>query len=167
MNSKVYFSYIKIFLLVVCLSSCGFHLRGMSEAPIWLDHVSVINQKVNRDIAPLLTNMLNNTSIKVDEEPRLANYWIVLEEDSLKQHITSISSSTNARQYQLIYSIRFRLENTRAHQANDTQTITVIRQLTVNSERILGSSDEQSILESEMHQEAVQLLFNRLGSIAP
>ena len=155
-----------IIAISLLISSCGFHLRGMSEVPSWLAHVSIVSQKVNRDIAPLLTDLLISNHIQVDQEPRMANYWIILEEDSLKQNITSISSGTNARQYQLVYSLRFKLENTQNPEASHAQTITVIRQLTVNSQRILGSSDEQNILESEMHLEAIQLLLTRLGTMS-
>ena len=158
---------ISVISLNLLLLGCGFHLRGMSSATSNLGHVSIINQKVHTDVKQLLTELLRGSSVCVDDNPSLSNYWIILEEDALKQNVISISSSTNARQYQLVYTIKFKLENTTKNSKiePDEQIVTVTRQVTLNSQRILGSSDEQNTLESEMRQEAVQLLFARITSI--
>ncbi|MCX7118405.1 MAG: LPS assembly lipoprotein LptE [Gammaproteobacteria bacterium] len=150
-------------LATVCLLGCGFHLRGFVAMPSKLRDVAIVVESVNRDVAPMLEDQLLAYHIHVTDNPSDAHYWIVLEQDMEEQHITSVSSSTTPRQYQMNYQITFKFQEANGKEIIPTTTITTTRQLTINSNRILGSNFEENTLKHEMRKDAVIQIIDRIG----
>lgn len=149
--------------IILLLAGCGFHLRGMIDMPQWLDNVAIISQDANRDLSTQLKNQLQNYKIKVSADPALAKYWLIIQSSSFQRHITSVSSSTTPRQYQLIFTVAFMLQDLQGKEITHSSQIVVTRQITVNSDRILGSDDEESITKDEMIRDAVTQILSRLS----
>lgn len=164
--SKIRYLFL-VSLFTLCFTGCGFHLRGMIDAPTWLNNVSIIIQEGHRDLLPLLKNQLNTYHILVNDSPSLATYWLIIESDTIQQNVTSISSSTNSRQYQLIYKVRFKLQSPNGVDILPSRIVSVTRQITTNNNRILGSNEEEAITKKEMRQEAVIQILNRLSRSSP
>ncbi|HVT63448.1 MAG TPA: LPS assembly lipoprotein LptE [Legionellaceae bacterium] len=161
-------SQILLWIGICCsLLGCGFHLRGMIDKPLWLKDVAIIIESANRDIEPMLKKQLEAYQIHVKEQPGEAQYWIIIEQDGEDQHITSVSSSTTPRQYQMTYRIRFKVQAAKGKEIIPSAMVTTTRQLTINSDRILGSNDEENTLKREMRQEAVIQIMDRLGHYKP
>lgn len=150
-------------LIVFLLCSCGFHLRGMINVPEWLDNVSIISKDGNKELAAKLKSVLEGYKIQVNDDPALAKYWLMINRSNLQQQIVSIGASTNPRQYQLIMTTEFSLVTPKGQVVKPVRQVTVTRQLTVNNDRILGSNEEESILISEMRQDTVIQIINRLS----
>ena len=150
-------------LLLMLISGCGFHLRGMVDVPVWLNNVAIIVQQGHRDLAPLLKDQLQAYKVHVNADPSTAAYWLIIEYDSTQQQITGISSSTTPRQYQLIYTLRFKLQRAKGKEITPSNQITVTRQVTINGDRILGSNDEEGLLKAEMRRDAAIQIINRIN----
>lgn len=156
------------YILITCLLvGCGFHLRGMVDMPKWLDNVAIVVQQGHRDLAPLIKEQLQSYKIYVNPDTTSAQYWLIIEHDDIQQNITSVSSSTTPRQYQLIYNLRFQLTRTNGKVLFPSSQVAVTRQITINSDRILGSTEEEELLKSEMRRDAVMQVINRLSRITP
>lgn len=149
--------------LVLCLSACGFHLRGLIDVPEWLNNVSIISKDGNNELVSILKSQLEGYKIQVNPDPALAKYWLIINRSSFQQQIVSIGASTNPRQYQLIMTIEFMLQTRNGQIIKAPKIISVTRQLTVNNDRILGSNEEETILIGEMQKEAVIQIINRLS----
>lgn len=147
------------------LMGCGFHLRGFVSMPKWLHDIAIVEESINRDLAPMLKEQLNAYHIRVAEDPEYAHYWLILEQDKEEQHITAISSSTTPRQYQMNYQVTFKLQAANGNEIIPSTHVTTTRQVTINSNRILGSSDEENTLKHEMRKEAVIQIMDRLGHL--
>ena len=156
-----------VLIVTLLLNGCGFHLRGMVNVPQWLSDVAIIVQQAHNDIAPLLKNQLQAYNVYVNPDPTTAHYWLIIENDAIQQNITSVSSSTTPRQYQLIYTIRFKLQKAKGEEIISTIPITVTRQITINSDRILGSNEEEELTKSEMRRDAVMQILNRISRASP
>ncbi len=154
-----------IYLVALLLAGCGYHLRGMLEMPRWFNHVSIITDNANRDLAPLLNGQLKAYQINVCADPSLAAYWLIIEEDSFQQQVGSISSSTTPRQYQLFYSVQFKLQQAKGKEILPSTRIMITRQVTLNSDRILGSTNEEDLTKTEMQREAAMRIIDRLSRI--
>ena len=154
-------------LITYLLTSCGFHLRGMIDMPTWLNNVTIVVQQGHRDLAPLIKEQLQSYKIYVNPDTTKASYWLVIEHDDISQNITSVSSSTTPRQYQLIYNLRFQLMRPNGKILMPSNQVAVTRQITINSDRILGSTEEEELLKSEMRRDAVMQVINRLSRITP
>ena len=145
------------------LTGCGFHLRGVTDIPEWLTNVAVIVQQGHKDLATLLKERLKAYHIAICDELNRATYWLIILHDHFEQHIMSVSSSTTPRQYQLIYTVQFKLQSRLSGEVIPTTQIAVTRQLTVNSDRILGSNDEEERFKTEMRREAVVQILDRIS----
>lgn len=150
-------------LITFLVTGCGFHLRGMSDIPKWLNHVAIVIQEASRDLEPLLADQLEAYHINVPSDPALAEYWLVIEHDETRQEISSISSTTTSRQYQLIYTVRFKLQRVRGAEIIPSSQIVISRQVTINSDRILGSTSEEELLKREMRRDAAIQIIGRLS----
>ena len=144
------------------LSACGFHLRGAIDIPDWLNHIAIISNDGNKQLAQSLQAQLEGYKIQVSDDPAHAKYWLIINSSNLNQHIISIGASTNPRQYQLIMTIEFLLQTREGQIIKPPRQVTVTRQLTVNNNRILGSNEEEEVLVSEMRQDAIIQIINRL-----
>jgi len=152
-----------VLALSLVLSGCGFHLRGMMDMPRWLNHVAIIVEQGHRDLAPYLAEYLQSYNLIVDAEPAEAQYWIIIEHDHFQQQITSVSSSATPRQYELTYTVQFKLVRAKGEEIIPTSAISVTRQATINSDRILGSNQEESLLLDEMRRDAAVQIMNRIN----
>ena len=147
------------------LTGCGFHLRGMLDMPQWLNNITIVAQNTSRDLQPLLRDQLTAYHIKLSPDPSLADYWLIIEQDNFRQDVSSISSSTTPRQYQLIYTVRFKLQYAKGKEIIPSGQVVVTRQITLNSDRILGSTSEEALSKNDMRREAVTQIIERLSRV--
>ena len=147
--------------LLALLSACGFHLRGLGDFPTWLrPKIAIILENETRDWEAYLKPLLSAGDIKVTSNPKQAPFWLIIEKENVEQNITSVSSSSTPRQYQLHYIVSFRLENNRGKILIPSRSIVVNRPLTINNERILGSRNESEKLKLAMkHDAAIQIIY--------
>lgn len=152
-------------MLVFLLTACGFHLRGMSNVPSWLNNVAIISENNDKQFVSILQSRLEGSKIDINPDPSHAQYWLIINEVNLQQQIISVGASTNPRQYTLTLTVAFALQ-TRAGQIITTSSrINISRELILNNDRILGSKDEESILIGEMKQDAVTQIIYRLSHL--
>lgn len=152
-----------IIAIALMIMGCGFHLRGSVEMPRWLNNVAIIVEQAHPELAPLLKSQLQAYTIHVNDNDDRATYWLIIERDRFQQNIAGISSSTTPRQYQLVYTVWFKLQRAKNMEPTPSNQIMVTRQATINSDRILGSTNEEDQLKSEMRRDAVIQLLNRLS----
>jgi LPS-assembly lipoprotein len=152
-----------VVVLTLLLNGCGFHLRGMVDMPKWLNNVAIFVQPAQRELEPLLQSQLQSYKIQVISDPTIANYWLIVENDNFQQNISSISSSTTPRQYQLVYTVRFKLQRADGEEIIPPKSIAISRQITINSNRILGSNDEEESFKIEMKRDAATQIINRIS----
>jgi LPS-assembly lipoprotein len=151
---------------VLLLSACGFHLRGLIHFPADFNQVAIINQSqhINQDLINALQIQLKTHDINVVENTNQAQYWLVLEQDLLQEQLTNVAASTAPRQFILTYNIQFQLIRAHTTPVVKLQHITVQRQVTINNNRILGSTFESQTIEHEMHQDAAMQILTRLSA---
>lgn len=150
--------------LLLLLSACGFKLRGMANFPPWFTSLAIVGSNTSHDLTQSLQSRLESYKISVLRNSDAAPYWIVIQDESSKQQITAVSSTTIPRQYQLTYKVRYELIHAKGGKPIIPSTaVTATRQLTVNNDRILGSDNEEALLYDEMHDEAALLIISQLS----
>jgi LPS-assembly lipoprotein len=154
-----------LFLLSSLMMGCGFHFRGLINMPTWFTNVAVVSENANRDLSRHLIEDLRAYNIDVNSEPSRAQYWLILQQDNLAQHLSSVSSSTTPRQYELVYTVHFTLMKAKGKTLIPSLMVSVARQATINSDRILGSNQEESLLIDEMRRDAAIQILNRITKL--
>ncbi|MCE0723499.1 LPS assembly lipoprotein LptE [Legionella resiliens] len=152
-------------LLLLLLSACGFHLRGMDNVPGWLNNVAIISENDDKQFVSILQSRLEGSNVEVNPDPSRARYWLIVNEVNLQQQIISVGASTNPRQYTLTLTVVFVLKTRAGQVINAPGRISISRELILNNNRILGSKDEESILIGEMKQDAVTQIIYRLSHL--
>ena len=135
----------------------------MLDMPQWLNNITIVVPNTSHDLEPLLSNQLKAYRIELNPNPSLANYWLIIENDGFQQQVGSISSSTTPRQYQLIYTVWFKLQSAKGKEILPTSQIVVTRQITINSDRILGSTNEEEHSKHELRRDAATQIIERLS----
>jgi LPS-assembly lipoprotein len=154
-----------LIFVIILLTSCGFHLRNIQETPKWLNNIAIIVHNAHDPIKDFLEEQSKNHHIKINLEASNANYWLIIEDNNFQQNISSISSSTTARQYQLIYSVRFKLQQKTGKELISSRQIIINKQITINGNHILGSTNELEHSKLEMQSEAANQIIDSLGSV--
>lgn len=152
-----------VLILLFFLQGCGFKLRGNAEIPKWLNHVALIAEDGNQTLFAPLIRQLEANQITISTLPSKAKYWLVLEHTTQTQQIAGVAASTNPRQYQLILSVDFTLKTSKGVVVKGPSHLTVMRQLTVNNDRILGSDGESRLILDEMQRDLALQILNRLS----
>lgn len=150
-------------LLALLLSACGFHLRGLINPPTWLNNVAIVSESNEKQLLSMLSTQLESYHIEVNPDPALAKYWLVINSETLNRQIISIGASTNPRQYTLLLTLEFMLQTPKGKIIKTPKKIHVTRQITINNDRILGSTDEERIMVDEMKKDAVIQIINQLN----
>lgn len=141
--------------MTVLIASCGFHLRGSETSPAWLKKgVAIVVEKAAHNWKELLRDPLEGSHIPVIDDNEKAPYSLIIKNEKLTRDINSVSSSTNPRQYQLIYTVWFSLQTAKGHVILPTTSVFVSRPLTINNDRVLGSRNEGEKLKTEMKRDA-------------
>jgi LPS-assembly lipoprotein len=157
--------WILILVITTMLTACGFHLRGYTSLPKWLDKIYIVDPSVHKQLERVLASQLKAYGITVCDSAESADYWLIVLDEAFQQNISSVSSSTTPRQYQIIYTAHFKLQKAKGAELIPAQSIQVTRQVTINNNRILGSNYEEEITKNEMRRDASYLILNHLSKL--
>ncbi|WP_242602327.1 LPS assembly lipoprotein LptE [Legionella rowbothamii] len=150
-------------MLSLLLCACGFHLRGMMNVPTWLNDIAIVAKEQDKELISILQAQLEGYNIHVESDPALAKYWLIINRELISRQIVSVGASTNPRQFTVTLLIEFMLQTRKGKILKVPKQVQVTRQITINNDRILGSTDEETILISEMKQDAAIQLLNQLS----
>ena len=155
-----------LLLSLTLLSSCGFYLRGLSpNGPQWIDSIAIVVENNRNDLDGLLGERLQAYNIPVCLDPAQAHYWLIIQNTEFRQQISSISSSTTPRQYQLTYTVWFKFQTRQGLEIIPLHPVQVMRQITLNSDRILGSEGEEATFRNEMRRDATVQILTQLSHL--
>lgn len=152
-----------IMIAALAMGACGFHLKGLIELPRWFNGVYVGGDGAPAPLLQLLRNQIEANGRHIQLQPRNAEYLLIIEHEHVDKNISSVSASTTPRQYELTYSLRYRLSDRRGRILQGPASLKITRFLTVNNDRILGSDFEEATIVSEMRRDVVSRLLQRIS----
>ena len=90
---------------------------------------------------------------------------LVIKNARLKKKILSVSGTGRVREYQLRYSISFRVNDQKGREIVPDTKIEVNRVLPYSDSAILSAGAEQKMLLRDMKKDAILKLMDRLGKV--
>lgn len=157
--------------LTVLLSACGFHLRGSNGSfmlpfatmYIGLPDTSPLAIGLKRYIRAIGSTEVVNTRDGADA---------VLEvlsdpERNRTKTILSLNKNGRVQEYQLGYSINFRVLDKAGNQLLAPTTISLVRPITFDESQVLAKETEEAALYRDMRNDLVQQIMRRLAAIKP
>jgi LPS-assembly lipoprotein len=152
-----------LLLSALLLTACGYHLRGSSDLPNQLNNIylsgesSALREQFNKRLqlssGQLLTAPTNN-SIAIH----------IIKED-MQRLVLSLSSRGRANEFELVYRLKYDLNDAQNKPLLQQQPIEIRREYFNNQQDILAKENEETLIRSEMYQQAVQTIINRARTL--
>ena len=157
--------------LTVLLSACGFHLRG-SDGSFMLPFATMYIGLP--ETSPLAIGLkryiraIGSTEV-VDTKDGADAVLEVLSDPERNRTKTILSLNKNGRvqEYQLGYSINFRVLDKAGNQLLAPTTISLVRPITFDESQVLAKETEEAALYRDMRNDLVQQIMRRLAAIKP
>ena len=157
--------------LVLTLSACGFHLRGSNGS--FMLPFATMNIGLP-DSSPLAIDLkryiraVGSTEIVDTREAADATLEVLADPEKTRtKSILSLNSNGRVREYQLGYSIQFRVVDKAGNVLLGLTTIALNRPITFNESQVLAKETEEAQLYRDMRNDLVQQIMRRLAAIKP
>lgn len=151
-------------LIVVCLSSCGFQLRGSAPLSPPLKKIYIETADPYGPLTRNLRDYLKESDVDVTDTPQNALTVLHIISETQTQQLLSVSGLQQTRQYSLTLAVTFEILNPKGTVLMPALTLTENRTLTTQSDLILAGTNEQTTLYQQMRQAIIYDIINRLSS---
>jgi LPS-assembly lipoprotein len=146
-------------LLLLVITSCGFHLRGMTE--ISFKTISLEGKELS--LTKNLKKILNTNKVAIVSSTENPELRVELLSEESEKRILSLSGQGLVREFEIFYRVRYRIKTSDSEiwsQENIIETLTVIQILLVKK-RKKGSLTKLCVLKpSQVYLIKFKLLKN-------
>ena len=142
--------------------SCGFHLRGLSSIPFESVYIQASDPLVVLDIKRRI--QASSKTIVLDS-PNDSQAILHILNARKRKVILSVSGSGRVREFQLRYSISFKVTNKSGREVVPISNIEIKRVLPFSDSAFLAAQMEEKMLIKEMKKDAILKMMDRLGKI--
>lgn len=152
-----------VFLIALLLTACGFQLRG--SAPLSFTKLNM--QGAELSIKKDLKRALEVNGVKVVNQAEEAEMLLELMNETSEKRILSLSGGGLVREFELYYSVNFRMRAQNKPLWGKVQTIQIRRDFSYNDNALLGKAEEEAGLNLDMRKEAVRAILRRMSATNP
>lgn len=151
-------------LLMLSLTSCGFHLRGEMPLAQPLHNLYVQSTDPYGILMRNLQQSLKMSNVHLTDKPTDATTILSITHDDTDQQLLSVSGTQQTRQYKLIVTVVFEVTDNLGRSIIGPQALAESRIITVQSNQILGSSSEANLYFQQMRRALASAIMYRLSS---
>ncbi len=155
---------ILLFILLLSLVGCGFHMGSKTLLSPKLDKVYFQADNEYEPLAVKFKNELSSYGIILAAKPADAPYTILFLPTKFDHTTSTAGPSTQARVYDLTYTAAFEIKNSAGKTIVPTVTVSATRSLTMVPNEIFEISTQVGVTKTSMEQELLIKLFNVLSS---
>lgn len=155
-----------LFILVLFLAGCGFHLRGTLPLAPLLQPIYIETSDPYGQLVRDLSHFLTRSGVAVVARPDQARVILKIVSEVTRDKLLTymVSQFATVRQYHLILSITFAITDAHGKILLAPQTVSQSRTLTLNESLMLAGSNEAKLLYDQMRQAIVYDILSRLSS---
>jgi LPS-assembly lipoprotein len=150
-----------VLLVLLMITSCGFHMRGMTE--ISFKTISLEGKELS--FTKNLKKVLNSNKVAIvlpSENPELR---VELIGEESEKRILSLSGQGLVREYEVFYRVRYRIKTTDSETWSQENILETRRDFTYSDSNVIGKEEEERQLNESMRNEAITNLFNQIQLI--
>lgn len=151
-------------LMIMLLTACGFHPRGEIALAEPLHHLYIQSSDPYGTLVKELEQSLKMSHVTLTSSPTDASTILNIASDTTGQDLLSVNGTQQTRQYRLHVSVVFSIQNDKGVTLVPPQRITEYRIITIQSNQILGSSNEANLYFQQMRRSLASAMMFRLGS---
>ncbi len=149
--------------LLLATTACGWRLRGMGES-FSLEGIALyLNAgSVNPELTVPLERSLQASGAELVAEPQLADAVLTLLGESTRQRAASISADARVQEYELLYTLRFRLSSAAGEVLIDDEELQLAEIYQYDSGNVPGTQSRAAGVLERLRRDAVRMLLPRL-----
>ena len=155
-----------VILTSTLISACGLEFRPIVELPQGLKVLHVLGGDLifNRTVKSVLLN----SGVALSDEKDKADAVLTLFDESDDERVVVVDAQTNQpREYELSYTVFFRLHNREGEALFPAQKVHLIRNYVFDQTAVIGSHRERGILQREMRIDAAHRLLRIISKYDP
>lgn len=156
-------SFILALLLTLTFTACGFQLRGVADLSFKNLYIQGSQLSLSRD----LERQLKANGVTVVQKADDAEVLLELMSESSQRRIMSLSGGGLVREFELLYSLNYRIRDAKNPLWGPVKTIRGRRDVSYNDNVLLGKAEEEARLNQDMRNDAVRELLKRLTAYKP
>jgi LPS-assembly lipoprotein len=153
-----------ILCTMALLPSCGFHLQGELKLAPPLKRLYLQIPDPYGNLAHNLIANLKMSRVQLVSSPAEASTILVILRDETAQDLLSTSGTQQTRQYNLRVIVTFDITDVAGHSLTGPQTLSEARTITIQSNQVLGSSNEVNSFYEQMRRSLAYGIMNRIAS---
>lgn len=153
-----------IFCFSLMLCGCNFHLQGEIPLAPALHQMYFQTSDPYGYLSKSLEQYLKMSKVQLVSSPAEARTILIISNDSTAQDLLSVGGTQQTRQYKLSVFVTFEITDTKGMTIVAPQTVTESRVITVQSNQILGSSNEANLYYQQMRRGIAYAIMNRIAS---
>ncbi|MES2296885.1 MAG: LPS assembly lipoprotein LptE [Pseudomonadota bacterium] len=155
-------------MLAACLAGCGFHLRGSNgQFNLPFHSIYVAFPETSPLGAELKRNLRANGETIIASAPEGAEAQFDVLAEARGESILSLNSQGRVREYQLSYSLTFRVRDAKGKEILGPTEISLKRAFPFNETQVLAKEAQEVQLYRDMQSDLVQQILRRLAAIKP
>jgi LPS-assembly lipoprotein len=161
--ATVKFAVLAVVLCVV--AGCGYHLRGAVQWPPELDPVYIQGLGKQHPAVVELRQVLQAQDLAVNDVATDARAIVRILSEDINRRVASLNTAGVVSEYELVYRLKFAVDDMEGKALLPEQVIEVRRVHTVDTSQVVAKSAEEELLRQKMRAEAVRQLIRRLSAV--
>ncbi|MBX3709756.1 MAG: hypothetical protein KIT56_03415 [Gammaproteobacteria bacterium] len=158
------FKFITLCLTLMALASCGFHPQGETQLAMPLHQLYLQTPDPYGQLARSIQQYLKMSKVQLTASPAEAHTILSILHDDTSQELLSVSGTQQTRQYTLKVTVIFEINDAKGRTIVSPQTLSESRTITVQSNQVLGSSNEANLFYQQMRHTLAYAIINRIAS---
>lgn len=150
-----------LFITIVSLIGCGFHLRGTSD----VSFSSIFIQGNTLTISKNLAKSLSTNGVKVLNSAEGAELLLEMVGEESEKRILSLAGTGTVNEFELYYRVHYRSKLAGAELWSPVQTVEARRDFTYSDANLLAKQGEEKRLNENMQQDVISNLTRRLSAL--
>jgi LPS-assembly lipoprotein len=148
-------------LLLFVITSCGFHMRGMTE--ISFKTISLEGKELS--FSKNLKKILNTNKVAIVSPTENPELRVELLSEETEKRILSLSGQGLVREFEIFYRVRYRIKTSDSEIWSQENVIETRKDFTYSDSNLIGKEEEERQLNEAMRNEAITNLFNQIQLI--
>ncbi|MFU8814514.1 MAG: LPS assembly lipoprotein LptE [Pseudomonadales bacterium] len=150
-------------VVAAAVGACGFQLRGWDMAAA-IDSAYVTSDMHNPLEAPLRQG-LRQANVREAATPAEAQVVVRLMDSRSERRSITVSEQARAAEYETILSVLYEVTDPEGRQLVAPQWLERARVFRVDRDNVVGTREEQALLEGEMQNDLVQQIIRSINAV--
>ena len=146
------------------LAGCGFHLEGHVPLPqpIRTPYIEAVDQQ--SDFVQSLRRQMLISGAHTADSPDRASAVVDILDDAVTRRVLSVSAQNRPTEYQVTYTVRFRV-TAAGRELLAPQQVSTVRSYSFDESLLLAKEHEEAILQQAMGQDLADIVMRQLSRV--